>query len=83
MIETSESIKAISGALLAFQGITHGVVKNSENPHFRNRYASLEAVIETARPWLQKAGLAFLQAPGRVADGAIEVSTMLYSPGLR
>ena len=34
----------------------------------------------TARPWLQKAGLAFVQAPGRVADGAIEVSTMLIHP---
>lgn len=79
-IETSPSINAIGAALLAFQKATHGVVKDSRNPHFKNRYASLEAVIEAAKPGLQENGLAFLQAPGRVVNGALEVSTMLMHP---
>lgn len=79
-IETSPTINAIGSALLAFQKATHGVVKDSRNPHFKNRYASLEAVIEAAKPGLQENGLAFLQAPGRVVNGALEVSTMLLHP---
>jgi hypothetical protein len=76
-IETSESIKGIAEALCQFQGLTHGVVKDSRNPHFKNRYASLEAVIETVRSPMNECGLAFMQAPGRVVNGALEVSTML------
>jgi len=55
-----------------------GVVKDSANPHFRNRYASLEAVIDAARPALQANGLAFSQAPGALVDGAIEITTMIF-----
>lgn len=74
-IETSESVKNLSAALLAFQGDTDGVKRTSSNPHFRSRYASLEAVIDYARPVLQAHGLVFTQAPGRVIDGALELTT--------
>jgi hypothetical protein len=77
MIETSDAIAELAGALLTFQAEVHGVVKDSVNPHFKNRYASLEGVIETARPGLQKARIAFTQAPGRVVDGKIAMTTML------
>lgn len=77
MIETSESIVALTGALIKVQGGISGVNKNAVNPHFKNRYANLENVIDTARPALQEAGIAFIQAPGQVVDGAVEVTTML------
>lgn len=76
-IETSESIKAIMPAILAFQGETEGVKRDAANPHFKSRYASLEAVIDYARPVLQRHGLVFIQAPGRIIDGALEVTTRI------
>jgi hypothetical protein len=79
-METSPSIENLSAALGKFQAETHGVVRDATNPFLKNRYATLEAVIETARPALAKAGLAFLQAPGGQIIGnitAVELATML------
>ena len=77
MIEQSADIKEIASALLKFQADVRGVVKDSKNPHFKNKYASLEAVVEAARPGLQAVGIVFLQAPGQSSGGTIEVATML------
>lgn len=77
MIEHSEKIDQLAAALHKAQAAAEGVVKDATNPHFRNRYASLEAVIETARPALQESGIAFTQAPGAIVEGAIEITTML------
>lgn len=76
-IETSPDIKDLAGALLTFQAAVHGVVKDSTNPAFKSKYASLEAVIETAREPLQTAGLAFVQTPGRLVEGVLDLTTML------
>jgi hypothetical protein len=76
-IETSASIEKLAMALGKFQAETHGVVRDATNPFLKNRYATLEAVIETARPALAKAGLAFLQAPGGMVGNLIELETML------
>jgi len=77
MIETSESIVALTAAIIKVQGGISGVHKNAKNPHFKSSYATLENVIDTARPALQEAGIAFVQAPGVVVDGSVEVTTML------
>lgn len=77
MIEHSPEINNLAAALIGVQGAVEGVARDKTNPHFRNRYATLEAVIDTARPALQANGLAFTQAPGSVVDGAVEVTTML------
>jgi hypothetical protein len=76
-IETSASIENLATALGKFQAETHGVVRDAVNPFHKNRYATLEAVIETARPGLAKAGLAFLQAPSGFGQGAVEITTIL------
>lgn len=77
MIEQSESIVKLAGALLQAQGAMDGVAKTANNPHFKKAYANLEAVIDTAKPALQAAGIVFSQAPGRIIDQAVEVTTML------
>jgi hypothetical protein len=77
MIETSATIVALTGAILKVQGSVDSVKKDKANPHFKSRYATLENVIDTARPALQEAGIAFVQAPGQVLDGSVEVTTML------
>src|SRR4051794_25845207 len=76
-IETSPSIENLATALGKFQADTHGVVKDAANPFFKSRYATLEAVIETARPGLAKVGLAFLQAPKGQVGMTVELETML------
>jgi hypothetical protein len=77
MIETSDNIVALTAAIIKVQGGISGVHKNAKNAHFRSSYATLENVIDTARPALQEAGIAFVQAPGMVVDGSVEVTTML------
>lgn len=70
-------MKNINKALFELQGILRGVKKDSSNPHFKNRYASLEQVTDTIRPHMQDLGLFFMQMPGAVNDGAIEVKTVI------
>lgn len=77
MIEHSESIVALATALLKFQGALKGVKRDSDNPFFKSKYADLEQVVETAKPHLQDAGIAFIQSPGKITDGCLSLTTML------
>jgi hypothetical protein len=77
VIETSTNIIALTAAILKVQGELSGVKKDGKNPHFKSNYATLENVIDTARPALQAAKIVFVQAPGQVIGGAVEVTTML------
>lgn len=47
----------ILAALLAAQAETPKVAKNAINPHFRNKYATLDAIWDAVSPTLLKAGL--------------------------
>jgi hypothetical protein len=76
-MKSSATLAAISPALVAALGQLRGVAKDSKNPHFKNDYASLEAVIETARPVLAEHGLAFMQGLGEYVGGAMTVSTRI------
>jgi len=77
MITQSPSIFNLSTALLSFQGAVDGVKRDSDNPFFKSKYADLEQVVDTARPHLQDAGIVFLQSPGLIRDGNLEMTTML------
>lgn len=77
MIETSTTVAKLFEAFHLAQGEMDGVHKDSKNDHFRSRYASLENVIGTARPVLNKYGLAWTQAPGPVVDGRLTVTTQI------
>lgn len=77
MIEHSPDITKLAEALNLAQSEMRGVAKDASNPHFKNRYASLEAVIDGTKPALTKHGLAFTQAPGALIEGALEITTML------
>lgn len=76
-MRTSETVAAISPALVAALSELKGAPKDSKNPHFRNDYASLESVIETARPVLTKHKLAVFQGPGAIVGNALTVSTRI------
>lgn len=82
MIEHSDTITKLMGAMLAVQGAVEGVAKDSKNPAFKSSYASLEAVVETIRPHCQKHGLVVMQAPGGLSTevegrAVLTVETMI------
>jgi len=55
------SIAAIAPALVKAQGEIRAILKDSDNPHFRSTYASLDTILETVRPILARHGLALMQ----------------------
>ncbi len=48
-------------ALVKFQGAVKPIEKNSENPYFSSKYASLDCIINEIRPTLAECKLGFLQ----------------------
>jgi hypothetical protein len=59
----SVSICEVASALSKAQAEIPAIKFDSQNPFLKNKYASLGAVIETARPVLAKHGLAIVQSP--------------------
>jgi hypothetical protein len=55
------------------------LLKNATNPHFRNKYADLSAVIETISEPLNKAGLVFFQAVNYDATNNVPVLTTVLA----
>jgi hypothetical protein len=62
-MEKSESIKALSAAMVKFTGMMTKVKKDATNPFFKNKYASLSNIIEATQKPLSECGLAVLQLP--------------------
>lgn len=53
------------------------VTKDRENPHLKVKYATLTATLETLRPVCERHGLALLQAPGEIVNGALRILGVL------
>lgn len=51
------------------------VVKNAKNPHFKNTYADINAIIDTVEPVLMKHGLLLVQP---IIEG--KVCTVIFHP---
>ena len=62
-MEKSETINKLTAALVKFQSMMLKVGKDSINPHFKNRYASLSTIIEATQKPLADCGLAIIQLP--------------------
>lgn len=73
----SESVKAIAPALLAAQKATEFAKKDATNPHFKNKYADLPAVIEAVKPALNAAGIVYIQTASPSDDNRLHLTTML------
>ena len=76
-MKTSEQIDKIAPALIAAQAKITFATKDATNPHFKNRYADLPAVIDAVKPALNAAGIAFLQSPSPSDDGKLHLTTRL------
>lgn len=66
----------LSKALLKAQGQMGKLIKDSVNPHLRNKYASLTSVIETVRQPLTDSGIVLYQSASTI-DGGVMVRSML------
>lgn len=76
MCKKSDSIIEIAKALCGFNSEISKIAKDSTNPHFKNKYASLDNIIDEIRPILTKHGLSIIQMPG--GDGEnFKMSTLL------
>lgn len=82
-MKQSESIVNLAKALAAVQAKVTPIGKDATNPHFRNKYASLDAIMESVRPLLAANSLSIVQgggAPISNVDGTVTgvaVETML------
>jgi hypothetical protein len=72
----SASIAKLLPALIKARGDFPTLVKDSENPHFRSKYADLAAVVDACDGPLGKHDLAILQVP-HWSDGALTLITTL------
>jgi hypothetical protein len=75
-MEMSTTIAAIAAALAKAQSAMRHAVKDSINPHFKNRYADLAGVWDACREPLAAAGLSVVQLPS-TSDGIVTVRTVL------
>lgn len=69
-------------ALLKAQSDMAALLPDSTNPHLRNEYASLAAVLKTCRPALAKHGLVLYQGSHTMLDGvamAVVTSTLVHA----
>jgi len=83
IMKHSDTISKIAVALVAAQRDMKTIAKDSQNPHYKSRYASLDGIVEAIRPVLAAHKLAVVQGacdPILDADGAVAgftVETML------
>ena len=82
----SEQINELATALAKAQGEMKGAAKDSENPHFRSKYADLASVREACLGALTKHGLSVPQFPRLTSVGEgqwlVEVeTTLLHTSG--
>ncbi len=75
-MQRSESIKAIAEALAKAQKQMKACVKGNANPFFKSKYADLATVAEACMDALNENGIAVLQSPVVIDDGA-GVETLL------
>jgi hypothetical protein len=77
-MKTSDSIKTLASALLKAQGEFTGVLKDKTNPHFKSKYADLQAAISATEEPLRMNGLLVIQTPfGSNATQSAGVTTRL------
>lgn len=76
-MKTSESIAKIATAILEAQKAITFASKDATNPHFKNRYADLPAVVDAVKPALNDSGIAFIQSASPSDDSKLHLTTRL------
>ena len=73
----SESIAALAKALSAAQADYNALIKDSENPFFRSKYADLAACLDSVKDALKAHGLAVIQTTDITEAGNVKLITTL------
>lgn len=81
MCNKSESIVNIAAALVKFNSEVSKIGKDSNNPHFKSQYASLDNIIDEVRPILTKHGLSVMQFPGGDGERFTMTTMLLHESG--
>jgi len=76
-MKTSDKTDSITAALVKAQKAITFAVKDSTNPHFKNRYADLQSVIEAIKTPLNENGIFFSQSPTIADAGYLALTTRL------
>lgn len=80
IMDMTHATPELFAAMAAAQGEIENASKNSNNPHFRSKYADLAEVENTVRAVLPKHGIAHFQMPS--FDGAlVNVTTVIAHSG--
>lgn len=80
-MRSSDSIKALADALAKAQADIKAVGKDRTNPHFKNKYATLDAIMDAARPSLAKCGLSVVQGTEPHEGGVLVLTRLVHSSG--
>lgn len=80
-LRTSQTIGAIAAAMAKAQAVMAPAAKDSTNPHFKNRYASLASCFEAIKP-MHENGIAVFQPPAlHGVDGVCVQTLLVHSSG--
>jgi hypothetical protein len=74
-------MKEIAAALVSAQSAFQPALKNSQNPHFRSKYADLGACIDAVINALHANGIALIQHTAESDKGVIISTTFLHKSG--
>lgn len=80
-MKTSESINELAKALSAFQGEVKQPEKDAVNPHFRNKYVTLDGIVKAIQAVAPKHGLSFIQIPTTNEQGVAVSTVILHTSG--
>jgi hypothetical protein len=77
----TENTNELAAALAKAQGAMEAAKFDKQNPHFKNKYASLAAVIEAIRKPLSDNGLSYTQTTEIRENGFVLLTTLRHASG--
>jgi hypothetical protein len=77
----SDSIAQLADALAKAQAGIKSITKDRTNPHFKNRYATLDAILDAVRPTLAAQGLSIVQGASESTQGFNVETYLVHSSG--
>jgi hypothetical protein len=80
-MNTSEQINEIAAAMAKAQAVIENPKKDSDNPHFKSKYADLASGLVCVRPALSANGIALFQVPEITDNSVILRTRLVHSSG--
>jgi len=77
----SEDIKDLAAALAKAQGQMENAAKDSNNPHFKSKYADLASVWDACRKALSENGLSVVQPAGGGPETVTVTTRLMHTSG--